>query len=45
MAIDGGKSRISSQSASDRQRLKIGRYQVIGKAISCPGSKIEEVIE
>ena len=26
MAIDGGKSRISSQSVRDRQRLKIGRY-------------------
>src|SRR5450759_1480056 len=33
MAIDGGKSRISSQSGSDRQRLKIGRCLVIGKAI------------
>ena len=37
MAIDGGKSRISSQSVSDRQQLKIGRCLVTGKAISCPG--------
>ena len=36
MAIDGDKSRISSQSESARQRLKIGRCLVIGKAISCP---------
>jgi IS30 family transposase len=33
------KSRISSQSVSDRRRLKIGRYLVIGKAISCPGRR------
>jgi IS30 family transposase len=32
-----GISRISSQSVSDRQRLKIGRCLAIGKAISCPG--------
>jgi hypothetical protein len=31
-----GKSRILSQSARARQRLKIGRYRVIGRAISCP---------
>jgi hypothetical protein len=37
MAIDGGISRISSQSVSDRRRLKIGRCLAIGKAISCPG--------
>ena len=37
MAINGGISRISSQSVSDRRRLKIGRCLVIGKAISCPG--------
>ena len=37
MAIDGGVSRISSQSVSDRRRLKIGRCLAIGKAISCPG--------
>ena len=36
MAMDGDKSRISSRSASDRQRLKIGRCLAIGKAISCP---------
>src|SRR5436190_13435644 len=39
MAIDGGISRISSQSVSDRQRLKIGRCLVIGKAICCPGRR------
>ena len=39
MAIDEGKSRISSQSGSGRQRLKIGRYLVTGKAISCPDRK------
>lgn len=39
MAIDGGKSRISSQSGSGRQRLKIGRYLVTGKATSCPDRK------
>ena len=33
MAIDEGKSRISSQSMRDRQRLKIERYLVIGKAV------------
>ena len=32
MAIDGGISRISSQSVSDRRRLKIGRCLAIGKA-------------
>src|SRR6266446_6525090 len=37
MAIDGGISRISSQSVSDRRRLKIGRCLAIGKAICCPG--------
>jgi IS30 family transposase len=38
MAMDGGKSRISSRSVSDRKRSKIGRcYLAIGKAISCPG--------
>ena len=37
MAIDGGISRISSQSVSDRRRLKIGRCPAIGKAICCPG--------
>src|SRR5665811_1562054 len=37
MAIGGDKSRISSRSVSDRQRLKIGRCLVIGRAISCPG--------
>jgi Transposase and inactivated derivatives, IS30 family len=31
MAIDGGISRISSQSVSDRRRLKIGRCLVIGR--------------
>src|SRR5712671_674521 len=31
-AIDGGISRISSQSVSDRRRLKIGRCLAIGKA-------------
>jgi ammonia channel protein AmtB len=30
-------SRISSQSVSDRRRLKIGRCLAIGKAICCPG--------
>src|SRR6202521_2339050 len=38
-AIDGDKSRISSQSVRDRQRLKIGQYLVIGKAISYPVRK------
>jgi len=33
MAIDGGISRISSQSVSDRPRLKIGRCLVIGREI------------
>src|ERR1019366_5788635 len=37
MAIDGGISRISSQSVSDRRRLKIGRCVATGKAICCPG--------
>src|ERR1019366_7662185 len=37
MAIDGGISRISSQSVSDRLRLKIGRCLVIGREICCPG--------
>ena len=37
MAMDGGKSRISSQSVSDRLRLKIGRSLVTGRAICCPG--------
>ena len=37
MAIDGGISRISSQSVSDRRRLKIGQCLAIGKAISCLG--------
>ena len=37
MAINGGISRISSQSVSDRRRLKIGRCLVIGRAICCPG--------
>jgi DNA-binding CsgD family transcriptional regulator len=32
-----GISRISSQSVSDRRRLKIGRCLAIGKAICCPG--------
>ena len=36
MAMDGDKSRISSRSVSDRQRLKIGRCLAIGKAICCP---------
>ena len=39
-AIDGGISRISSQSVSDRRRLKIGRCLVIGRAIYCPGRTI-----
>jgi IS30 family transposase len=43
MAIDGDKSRISSQSASDRQRLRIGRCLVIGKAISCPVRRISYI--
>jgi IS30 family transposase len=38
-AMDGGKSRISSRSVSDRQRLKIGRCLAIGRAISCPGRR------
>jgi len=33
MAIDGGRSKISSQSASGRRQLKIGLCLVIGKAI------------
>src|SRR6476469_7484135 len=37
MAMDGGISRISSQSVSDRRRLKIGRCLAIGKATSYPG--------
>src|SRR3954471_14987451 len=37
MAIDGGISRISSQSVSARRRLKIGRCLAIGKATSYPG--------
>ena len=37
MAIDGGISRISSQSASARRRLKIGRCLATGRAICCPG--------
>ena len=37
MAIDEGKSRIWCQSVSGRQRLKIVRSLVIGKAISRPG--------
>ena len=37
MAIDGGISRISSQSVSDRRRLKIGRCLVIGRAIFLSG--------
>src|SRR5216683_1403933 len=32
-----GISRISSQSVSDRRRLKIGRCLVIGREICCPG--------
>ena len=36
MAIDEGKLRILSRSVSGRQRLKIGRCLVIGRAISCP---------
>ena len=36
LAMDGGKSRISSQSVRARQRLKIGRCLGIGRAISCP---------
>ena len=39
MAIDGDKSRTSYRSVSDRQRLKIGRFLVIGKAICCPGRR------
>ena len=39
MAIDGGKSRISCQSASGRRRLKIVQSLVIGKAISCPDQR------
>ena len=34
-----GKSRISSRSVSGRQRLKIGRCPVIGRAISYPGRR------
>jgi DNA-binding CsgD family transcriptional regulator len=37
MAINGDISRISSQSVSDRRRLKIGRCLVTGRAICCPG--------
>src|SRR5437763_4219659 len=37
MAINGDISRISSQSVSDRPRLKIGRCLVTARAISCPG--------
>jgi hypothetical protein len=37
MMIDGGIPRISSQSVSDRPRLKIGRCLVIGREICCPG--------
>src|SRR5665213_3728398 len=33
MAMDGGKSRISSRSVRERQRLKIGRCLAIGKAL------------
>ena len=36
MAIDEGKLRILSRSVSGRQRLKIGRSLVIGRAISYP---------
>ena len=32
-----GRSRISSQSVSDRRRLKIGRCLAIWRATSCPG--------
>ena len=39
MAIDGAKSRILSQSVRDQQQLKIERYLVIGRAISCPARK------
>jgi len=35
MAIDGGKSRLLYY----RQRLKIGRYLIIGRAIFCPDRK------
>jgi len=35
----GGRSKISSQSVSDRQQLKIGLCLVIGKAICCAGRK------
>ena len=35
MAMDGDRSRISSRSVSDRQRLKIGQCLVIGKGICC----------
>ena len=37
MAINGDISRISSQSVSDRRRLKIGRCLVTGRAIFCSG--------
>ena len=37
VSLDGGISRISSQSVSDRRWLKIGRCLAIGKAICCPG--------
>ncbi len=39
MAIDGGRSKISSQSASGRRQLKIGLCLVIGKAICWPGRR------
>src|SRR5450631_2744934 len=39
MAMDGGKSRISSRSARDRQRLKIGRCLAIGKVICWRGRR------
>src|SRR4029077_13669128 len=39
MAIDGAKSMILSQSVRDQQQLKIERYLVIGRAISCPARK------
>ncbi len=38
MAINGVISRISSQSVSDRRRLKIGRCLVIGRAMSGPNN-------
>ena len=36
MGIGEDRSRISSRSASDRRRLKIGQCLVIGKATCCP---------